>query len=402
MKKTDKLITVGFCTGTFDLTHENHFVYLKAVKQRCDLLIVGLTSDELAIKQKREPYLKYQHRKAILENSKYVDLVVKHNGETKSEMWYKLKFDILFIGYEYFGANEYSTFENQHPDIPVVYIPNIYSLQTSTSLEGSLIENNFLNKLSIFSKGVDGNSAPLIEYNNSKRRVIIKQIPIGESEYRLKNSDLRTSDVYNIGFPLPRDWKKMPFVKKYTDISGLNKYREIDILNIVNFDWNPIFMYKEVFLTSKSNLEIKDFKSNIELLCYERHNFSSMHWLYMNYGGPTLKEWLKQNFKDETKFELFNQIIENVIRAILQMKQVGVVHGDIHSENILVDDLNDNKISIIDFGWCMHSSFSMTDVEKTYYEKCLNTNFDWNHFKDSIELDNVPKYELNKFDSYFE
>ena len=60
---------VGYTTGTFDLPHAGHFAILQKCKALCKILIVGLVSDELGIKQKRKPVLSYEHRKTILENS---------------------------------------------------------------------------------------------------------------------------------------------------------------------------------------------------------------------------------------------------------------------------------------------------------------------------------------------
>ena len=122
---------IGYTTGTFDLTHQGHFEILKKCKFYCQKLIVGLVSDELGIRQKRQPVLTYQHRKDILENSKYVDSVVIFEGSTKQEDFQKLGFDILFISDEYYQKEEYSSFEHDYPNIPVIYFPRTVEISTS-------------------------------------------------------------------------------------------------------------------------------------------------------------------------------------------------------------------------------------------------------------------------------
>ena len=103
---------IGYTTGTFDLLHNGHYEILKKCKLMCSTLIVGLVTDELGVRQKRKPVLQYQHRKVILENSKYVDAVVPFNGTSKQEDHRKLKFDILFISDEYHHKPEYKSFED--------------------------------------------------------------------------------------------------------------------------------------------------------------------------------------------------------------------------------------------------------------------------------------------------
>ena len=46
---------VAYTTGTFDLVHEGHFRFLRKVKQfGYNKIIVGLVTDEFAVKRKRK------------------------------------------------------------------------------------------------------------------------------------------------------------------------------------------------------------------------------------------------------------------------------------------------------------------------------------------------------------
>ena len=86
----------GYVTGSFDLLHRGHFNLLEKCKHNCNFLIVGLVSDDLGKKQKRKPILSFELRKESLLSMKWVNEVIKFDGETKHEDFLKIKFDILF------------------------------------------------------------------------------------------------------------------------------------------------------------------------------------------------------------------------------------------------------------------------------------------------------------------
>ena len=72
------------------------------------------------------------------------------------------------------------------------------------------------------------------------------------------------------------------------------------------------------------------------------------------------------------------------VREIIEeMRDLGIVHGDLHSDNILIKDGN---VSIIDFGWCMSKTFEMEKDELEFFENCFKINFDYLHFTESLEF----------------
>ena len=116
---------IAYTTGTFDLVHEGHFEFFKIIKEIYGFqkILVGLVTDEFAIKRKRKTILSYSHRKAILENSKYNIVVVPCTVSNKITDYDKLKFDALFIEDGYYLEDEYIDFTKEHIDIPVYYLP---------------------------------------------------------------------------------------------------------------------------------------------------------------------------------------------------------------------------------------------------------------------------------------
>ncbi len=47
LKSKKPNLVIGYTSGVFDLTHQGHADYLKACKQRCDVLVLGVDSDTL-------------------------------------------------------------------------------------------------------------------------------------------------------------------------------------------------------------------------------------------------------------------------------------------------------------------------------------------------------------------
>jgi glycerol-3-phosphate cytidylyltransferase len=131
MLQTYKMIT-GYTSGTFDLPHHGHFNILRRMKALCDVLIVGLTTDKLGACQKRKPIMSYDHRESILINCEHVDIVLAHEGLPKTTVIDRLKIDVVFIGEDYIGCDEYKDLDN------VVFLPRTKDIST-TKLMSSMI-----------------------------------------------------------------------------------------------------------------------------------------------------------------------------------------------------------------------------------------------------------------------
>lgn len=367
---------VGFTTGTFDLVHKRHFEVLRFMKQRCVTLIVGLTSDELGEKQKRRTVMNFEQRSSILEACKYVDFVIVHNGETKDEMFLKIQFNVLFIGYEYYGSQEYSSFAKT----PVIYVPQT-SINVHTSQHVKLLEYNNLQQVSILTSGISGS---LLQYKSNDSWYVIKPVHIGNTEKDMQTFDkfgksLKTANCYDLPFPnVPRNWKRLNHVNtpnsNLPNIAGVNGYREIEFHELFKREWIPTISCKKVYFLETD--EKRD-------ICEERRYPVEIYWLYMKYAGISLTKWIDENSNQLNFIVNLNLIIEQVLKYIGEMRSLDIIHGDIHTDNILVDD--NLKVSLIDFGWCYHPSFYLVGSEYDYYKSLLKENFDLVHFYDSLK-----------------
>ena len=84
---------IGYTTGVFDLFHIGHLNIIRRAKEKCDYLIVGVSTDELVQKEKgKTPVIPYQERKEIIEALKYVDRVVPQTDKKQDGCLGKLSF----------------------------------------------------------------------------------------------------------------------------------------------------------------------------------------------------------------------------------------------------------------------------------------------------------------------
>lgn len=98
LKRKGKLVV--FTNGCFDLLHYGHVKYLEAAKQKGDILIVAVNSDNSvrSIKGKNRPITGEEDRLAVVAALESVDYVVKFGEDTPLNIIKALKPDILVKG----------------------------------------------------------------------------------------------------------------------------------------------------------------------------------------------------------------------------------------------------------------------------------------------------------------
>lgn len=124
-KEGNKRIITGYTSGVYDLFHIGHLNLLKNAKGLCDKLIVGVTSDELVSYKNKKAVIPHSERMEIVRNIKHVDAVIPQNDMDKFTMWEKLKFDVLFVGDDWFKTDKWEKINKQFKDVGVnvVYFP---------------------------------------------------------------------------------------------------------------------------------------------------------------------------------------------------------------------------------------------------------------------------------------
>jgi len=94
---------IGLCVGNFDLLHPGHMVHLRAAKNFCDILVVGVTEDKFLLNKKGKGRPVYNEilRMYSLSQSINVDFVFLSKYPTAVEPLSKIKPHIYIKGIDY-------------------------------------------------------------------------------------------------------------------------------------------------------------------------------------------------------------------------------------------------------------------------------------------------------------
>jgi len=131
---------IGYTSGVFDLFHIGHLNLLANAKSMCDQLIVGVTTDDLVAYKNKIAVIPFQERMEIVRSIKYVDATIAQENMDKFEMWEKLKFNVLFVGDDWFNTPKWKEIEEKFKDVgvKVIYFP--YTRNTSSTILNETLE----------------------------------------------------------------------------------------------------------------------------------------------------------------------------------------------------------------------------------------------------------------------
>jgi glycerol-3-phosphate cytidylyltransferase len=125
---------IGYTTGVYDLFHVGHLNLLRNARAMCDKLIVGVSTDELVAYKFKKAVIPFTERMEIVRSNRYVDAVIPQETFDKMETWKKLKFDVMFVGDDWYQTEKWQDLENQFAKVGVriVYFP--YTKGSSSTL----------------------------------------------------------------------------------------------------------------------------------------------------------------------------------------------------------------------------------------------------------------------------
>ena len=125
---------IGYTSGVFDMFHIGHLNILRRAKEKCDKLIVGVSTDELVKSYKQKiPVIPYAQRAEIVRAIKYVDEVIPQTTMDKMQAWETVHFDVMFHGSEWKGTDLYNKYEEDFAKVGVriVYLPHTDGISSS-------------------------------------------------------------------------------------------------------------------------------------------------------------------------------------------------------------------------------------------------------------------------------
>ena len=126
---------IGYTTGVFDLFHVGHVRILKNAKAMCDKLVVGVSTDEHVSEYKgKKAVIPFAERLEVVSQSKYCDVAVAQTSGDKLEAYRRFKFDMMFVGDDWYKSEKWRALDEQFEEINVriVYFP--YTQSTSSTL----------------------------------------------------------------------------------------------------------------------------------------------------------------------------------------------------------------------------------------------------------------------------
>lgn len=130
---------LGYTTGVFDLFHVGHVNLLRNAKGMCDKLVVGVTTDELVSYKNKKSVISFEERMEVVRSCRYVDAVIPQEDMDKYTQWQKVKFDVMFVGDDWFKTEKWQAIDNKFKEegVRVVYFP--YTKGTSSTLINNVL-----------------------------------------------------------------------------------------------------------------------------------------------------------------------------------------------------------------------------------------------------------------------
>jgi glycerol-3-phosphate cytidylyltransferase len=131
---------IGYTTGVFDLFHIGHLNLLRNARALCDKLVVGVTTDELVSYKHKRSVISFAERFEIVRSCRHVDAVVPQETLDKFAAWEKLRFDLMFVGDDWFKNERWQDLQKKFDGVGVkiVYFP--YTKGTSSTLINEVLQ----------------------------------------------------------------------------------------------------------------------------------------------------------------------------------------------------------------------------------------------------------------------
>lgn len=128
--------TVVYTSGTFDMFHSNHLNMINYARGLGDILIVGVSTDELVCSYKAPPIIPFKERIQIIESLKQPDIVIPQHTLDHTLIVKKLNIDAFIVGDDWYGKYDYL----KELGVDVFYFPYGDGV-SSTKIKQSILNN---------------------------------------------------------------------------------------------------------------------------------------------------------------------------------------------------------------------------------------------------------------------
>ncbi len=127
---------IVYTGGTFDMFHSNHVKMIDYARGLGDVLIVGVSTDELVCSYKSPPTIPFEERIAIIRSLKQPDIVIPQNSLEHTQLVKNLHIDAFVIGNDWLDKYDYLN----DLGVSVFYFPYGSGI-SSSSLKQKISEN---------------------------------------------------------------------------------------------------------------------------------------------------------------------------------------------------------------------------------------------------------------------
>ncbi len=132
---------IGYTAGVFDMFHIGHLNLIKQAKARCDILVVGVNSDELVKSYKDKlPVINQEERLEIISALRYVDKAVLVSTLDKTEICKEYNVDAVFIGDDWKGSERWNETERELKQ----YNTDVVYLSRTEGISSTMLRDRFL------------------------------------------------------------------------------------------------------------------------------------------------------------------------------------------------------------------------------------------------------------------
>jgi len=128
---------VVYVSGTFDMFHSNHLKMIEYGRGLGEVLIVGVSTDELVCTYKVPPTIPFEERIEIVKALKHPDIVIPQHSLEHTQIVKNLHIDVFVIGDDWLGKYDYLTESN----VQVFYFP--YGVGVSSTKIKQQIASNY-------------------------------------------------------------------------------------------------------------------------------------------------------------------------------------------------------------------------------------------------------------------
>ncbi len=113
---------IGYIAGTFDPFGIAHVNLLREARAQCDRLVVGVTSDGLASYRRLPVPNPFQMRREMVQACRHVDAVAAQETADEFAAWEEVRFDVLFVGGEWFRNPRWRQIERRLSAVGVTVV----------------------------------------------------------------------------------------------------------------------------------------------------------------------------------------------------------------------------------------------------------------------------------------